>query len=186
MLGGLSLLGMAGRALQHLVRGAEEDADTEDYERADHGPPGERDFGNRDGLRKRPVDAEQGGRRVQDSDVQLAGDNSREEPGRDGDDVSGVGTAPFGEHADEEDTEHGAQDESGDSEHDRNDSQIRIRHLRIGESAGDDDHEHGEEDREPARGLDVVRLALAPDHRMYQSFVAAVARALSAAEKEPI
>src|SRR5213594_1513536 len=65
------------------------------------------------------------------------------------------------EHADEEDTEHGAEDESGDSEHDRNDSQIRVRHLRIGESAGDDDHEHSEEDREPARGLDVVRLALA-------------------------
>src|SRR5947208_16585523 len=31
MLGGLSLLGMAGRALPHLVRGAEGDADTKDY-----------------------------------------------------------------------------------------------------------------------------------------------------------
>src|SRR5439155_4152173 len=83
MLGGLSLLGVTGHALQHLVRGAEEDADTKDDERADHGPPGERDFGNRAGLLKRPVDAEQGGRRVQEGDVQLASDNSREEPGRD-------------------------------------------------------------------------------------------------------
>jgi len=79
-----------------------------------------------------------------------------------------------------------AQNESGDSEYDWDDSQTWIRHLGIGESAGDDDHEHGEEDREPARGLDVVDLALAANPSDVQSFVAPVARALSAAENEPM
>src|SRR5262249_2628939 len=159
--GGLSRFGMASGGAQYLVRGSEEDADTKDYQRADHGPPGERDFGNPDGLLESPVDAEHGCRDVEDRDVQLADDNRCEEPGRDGEHVSDLGTAPLREHADEEDTEHGAQNESGDSKHDRNDSHIRIGYFGIGESAGDDDHEHGEEDREPACGPDVVRLALA-------------------------
>src|SRR5437867_9901596 len=145
---------MAGGGFQYLVRRAEEDADTKDYERADHRPPGERDFGNRGGLLERPVDTKQGRHRVQDGDVQLPDDHSHEKAGGNSDHVSSVGPAPFGEHTDEEHTEHGAQNESGDSEYHGDDSQIRIRHLGTGESAGDDDHEHGEDDREPADSLD--------------------------------
>jgi hypothetical protein len=40
----------------------------------------------------------------QDRDVQLADDDRREKPGGNGDHVASVGAAPFGEHADEENT----------------------------------------------------------------------------------
>ena len=93
--------------------------------------------------------------------MQLAHDHGRDEPGRDGEHVSSVRAAPGGEHSQEEDPEHGTQNESGDAEDDRNDSQVWVRDLRIGEPAGDNDHEHGEEDREPAGDKDVVRLASA-------------------------
>src|SRR5438034_2774690 len=81
ILGGLSRLGIAGGGFQYLIRRAEEDADTKDYERADHRPPGERDFWNRGGLLERPGNPEQGCHRVQDENVQLADDHSHEEPG---------------------------------------------------------------------------------------------------------
>src|SRR5438046_95156 len=69
---GLSLLGVTGGGFPHLVRGAQEDADTKDDERADHGPPGKRDFGNPNWLLKRSLDGEQGGHCIQDGDMQLA------------------------------------------------------------------------------------------------------------------
>src|SRR5213593_4773143 len=122
--GGLSRLGIAGGGFQYLIRRAGEDADTKDYERADHRPPGERDFWNRSRLLERPGDPEQGCHRVQEENVQLADDHSHEKPGGNSDHVSKVGPSPFGEHTDEEHSEHGAQNESGDSEYDWDDSQI--------------------------------------------------------------
>src|SRR4029450_3998181 len=101
--GDLSLARVARDGAAHRVGRAEEHADRDDHERADHRPPGERHLGNPRGLTKGRLEAEPRRDPVQDRDVQLADHHRREEAGGDGEHVAAVRAAPGGEHADQED-----------------------------------------------------------------------------------